>query len=63
MLFGCVDNVLLVLMAYDNYVAICHHLYYTTIMREGLHAMLLAGSGRLSCGNDLPPSGPGVLLC
>ncbi|XP_055255667.1 olfactory receptor 1J4-like [Moschus berezovskii] len=47
--FGCIDNLLLVVMAYDRYVAICHPLHYTTIMREGLCMFLLAGSWLLSC--------------
>ncbi|DAA24341.1 olfactory receptor family 1 subfamily J member 32 [Bos taurus] len=49
LLFGCIDNLLLVAMAYDRYVAICHPLHYTTIMREGLCMFLLAGSWLLSC--------------
>ena len=49
LLFGCIDNLLLVVMAYDRYVAICHPLHYTTIMREGLCMFLLAGSWLLSC--------------
>ncbi|XP_068827001.1 olfactory receptor 1J4-like [Capricornis sumatraensis] len=49
LLFGCIDNLLLVVMAYDRYVAICHPLHYTTIMREGLCIFLLAGSWLLSC--------------
>uniref|UniRef100_A0A8C6CY52 Olfactory receptor n=1 Tax=Moschus moschiferus TaxID=68415 RepID=A0A8C6CY52_MOSMO len=48
-LFGCLDNFLLAMMAYDRYVAICHPLHYTTIMREGLCMFLLAGSWLLSC--------------
>ncbi|KAK1334204.1 hypothetical protein QTO34_005204 [Cnephaeus nilssonii] len=35
------------------YVAICHPLHYTTIMREGLCVLLVAGSWILSCGNAL----------
>ncbi|XP_004423470.1 PREDICTED: olfactory receptor 1J4-like [Ceratotherium simum simum] len=52
-LFGCVDNLLLAVMAYDRYVAICHPLHYTTIMREGLCVLLVAGSWILSCGSAL----------
>uniref|UniRef100_A0A673TGF5 Olfactory receptor n=1 Tax=Suricata suricatta TaxID=37032 RepID=A0A673TGF5_SURSU len=52
-LFGCVDNLLLAVMAYDRYVAICHPLYYTTIMKEDLCALLVAGSWILSCGSAL----------
>ena len=49
LLFGCIDDLLLVVMAYDRYVAICHPLHYTAIMREGLCMFLLAGSWLLSC--------------
>ena len=49
LLFGCIDDLLLVVMAYDRYVAISHPLHYTTIMREGLCMFLLAGSWLPSC--------------
>ncbi|KAM8802390.1 olfactory receptor 1J4-like [Rhynchonycteris naso] len=52
-LFCCVDNFLLAAMAYDRYVAICHPLHYTTIMREGLCALLVAVSWILSCAHAL----------
>ncbi|XP_066218803.1 olfactory receptor 1J4-like [Saccopteryx leptura] len=52
-LFCCVDNFLLAVMAYDRYVAICHPLHYTTILREGLCVLLVAGSWILSCGSAL----------
>ncbi|XP_036185827.1 olfactory receptor 1J4-like [Myotis myotis] len=52
-LFGGLDNFLLALMAYDRYVAICHPLHYTTIMREELCALLVAGSWMVSCGSAL----------
>ncbi|XP_044245450.1 olfactory receptor 1J4-like [Ursus arctos] len=51
--FGCTDNLLLAVMAYDRYVAICHPLQYTTIMREELCIFLLAGSWFLSCASAL----------
>ncbi|ELW64643.1 Olfactory receptor 1J2 [Tupaia chinensis] len=51
--FGCIDNLLLAVMAYDRYVAICHPLHYTTIMREELCMLLLAGSWLLSCASAL----------
>uniref|UniRef100_A0A8D0VT22 Olfactory receptor n=1 Tax=Sus scrofa TaxID=9823 RepID=A0A8D0VT22_PIG len=47
--FGCTDNLLLAVMAYDRYVAICHPLHYTIIMREEMCLCLLAGSWLLSC--------------
>ncbi|XP_036903127.1 olfactory receptor 1J4-like [Sturnira hondurensis] len=51
--FGCLDNFLLAVMAYDRYVAICHPLHYTTIVKEELCVLLVAGSWILSCGNAL----------
>ncbi|XP_036187363.1 olfactory receptor 1J4-like [Myotis myotis] len=47
--FASLDNFLLTVMAYDRYVAICHPLYYTTIMKEGLLALLVAGSWIVAC--------------
>ncbi|XP_004677980.1 PREDICTED: olfactory receptor 1J4-like [Condylura cristata] len=41
-LFGCLDNFLLAVMAYDRYVAICQPLHYTTIMRPELCVSLVA---------------------
>ncbi|KAM5329773.1 LOW QUALITY PROTEIN: olfactory receptor 1J4-like [Glossophaga mutica] len=52
-LFGGLDNFLLAMMAYDRYVAICHPLHYTTIMRDGLCVLLVAGSWIISCGSAL----------
>ncbi|KAM8802392.1 LOW QUALITY PROTEIN: uncharacterized protein V5649_004798 [Rhynchonycteris naso] len=52
-LFGCLDNILLAVMAYDRYVAICHPLRYTTIMREGLCVLLVTGSWIVSCAHAL----------
>uniref|UniRef100_A0A4X1SHU2 Olfactory receptor n=1 Tax=Sus scrofa TaxID=9823 RepID=A0A4X1SHU2_PIG len=49
MFFACIDNLLLTVMAYDRYVAICHPLRYTIIMREELCICLLAGCWLLSC--------------
>ncbi|XP_036288820.1 olfactory receptor 1J4-like [Pipistrellus kuhlii] len=46
--FGSFDTLLLGVMAYDRYVAICQPLHYTTIMREELCTFLLAGSWLLS---------------
>ncbi|XP_047625235.1 olfactory receptor 1J4-like [Phacochoerus africanus] len=47
--FACIDNLLLAVMAYDRYVAVCHPLHYAIFMREGLCIFLLAGSWFLSC--------------
>ncbi|XP_004423808.1 PREDICTED: olfactory receptor 1J4-like [Ceratotherium simum simum] len=51
--FGCLDNFLLGVMAYDRYVAICHPLHYTTIMRQELCISLVAGSWFFSCAHAL----------
>ena len=48
-LFGCHDNFLLTVMAYDRYVAICQSLHYSTIMRQELCVSLVAGSWFLCC--------------
>ncbi|XP_064147560.1 olfactory receptor 1J2-like isoform X1 [Loxodonta africana] len=52
-LFACIDNLLLGVMAYDRYVAICHPLHYTTIMRKEFCVLLVTGSWILSCGSAL----------
>ncbi|XP_006205607.2 olfactory receptor 1J4-like [Vicugna pacos] len=52
-LFTDLDNFLLTSMAYDRYVAICHPLHYTTIMREGPCTLLVIISWILSCANAL----------
>ncbi|KAB1280405.1 Olfactory receptor 1J4 [Camelus dromedarius] len=51
--FTDLDNFLLTSMAYDRYVAICHPLHYTTIMREGPCTLLVTVSWILSCANAL----------
>ncbi|XP_020941080.1 olfactory receptor 1J4-like, partial [Sus scrofa] len=47
--FACIDNLLLAVMAYDRYVAICHPLHYASLMSEKLCICLLAVSWLLSC--------------
>nr|XP_010954480.1 olfactory receptor 1J4-like [Camelus bactrianus] len=51
--FTDLDNFLLTSMAYDRYVAICHPLHYTTIMREGPCTLLVTVSWILSCASAL----------
>uniref|UniRef100_A0A8C3X2Z4 Olfactory receptor n=1 Tax=Catagonus wagneri TaxID=51154 RepID=A0A8C3X2Z4_9CETA len=51
--FAVLDNFLLTSMAYDRYVAICHPLRYTTIMREGLCTLLVTVSWILSSAHSL----------
>ncbi|XP_062937689.1 olfactory receptor 1J4 [Cynocephalus volans] len=51
--FTDLDNFLLTSMAYDRYVAICHPLQYTTIMRQGLCTLLVVVSWILSCTSAL----------
>ncbi|XP_057576586.1 olfactory receptor 1J4-like [Hippopotamus amphibius kiboko] len=51
--FACIDKLLLTVMAYDRYVAVCHPLHYTTLMREELCVSLLAGAWLLSCASAL----------
>ncbi|XP_043773116.1 olfactory receptor 1J4-like [Cervus elaphus] len=48
-LFGCLDNFLLAVMAYDRYVAICQPLYYITVMRQELCISLVAVSWFFCC--------------
>ncbi|KAM5329775.1 olfactory receptor 1J4-like [Glossophaga mutica] len=52
-LFATLDNFLLAVMAYDRYVAICHPLHYTTIMREGFCVLLVAASWITTCAHAL----------
>ncbi|XP_012790676.2 olfactory receptor 18-like [Sorex araneus] len=42
--FGCLDTVILGVMAYDRFVAICHPLHYPVIMNPRLCGRLILGS-------------------
>uniref|UniRef100_A0A8B9XN02 Olfactory receptor n=1 Tax=Bos mutus grunniens TaxID=30521 RepID=A0A8B9XN02_BOSMU len=51
--FGCLDSFLLAVMAYDRYVAVCHPLHYTAIMRDELCVILVAGCWLAACAQAL----------
>ncbi|XP_070376023.1 olfactory receptor 1J4-like [Equus asinus] len=53
LVFACLDNFLLAVMAYDRYVAICQPLHYTTVMSQGLYVSLVAGSWLFCCAHAL----------
>ncbi|XP_012410068.2 olfactory receptor 1361-like [Trichechus manatus latirostris] len=52
-LFGDMDNFLLAVMSYDQFVAVCHPLHYTTKMTHQLCALLVAGSWVIASLNAL----------
>ncbi|XP_038627721.1 olfactory receptor 1F1-like [Tachyglossus aculeatus] len=51
--FAGIDSFLLVAMAYDRYVAICHPLRYASLMNPRLCALLVAALWSLACINAL----------
>ncbi|CAI9174793.1 unnamed protein product [Rangifer tarandus platyrhynchus] len=51
--FGCLDSFLLAVMAYDRYVAVCHPLRYTAIMRDEFCVILAAGCWLAACAQAL----------
>ncbi|XP_036912884.1 olfactory receptor 7A10-like [Sturnira hondurensis] len=53
LLFGGLDDILLTVMAYDRFVAICHPLHYMVIMNPGLCGRLLLVSWIISAMNTL----------
>ena len=51
--FGCLDSFLLAVMAYDRYVAVCHPLRYTAIMRDEFCVILAAACWLAACAQAL----------
>uniref|UniRef100_A0A8D0S5X4 Olfactory receptor n=1 Tax=Sus scrofa TaxID=9823 RepID=A0A8D0S5X4_PIG len=62
-LFGTLDTFLLTVMAYDRFVAICHPLHYTVIMKPSLCGLLVLASWTVSVLNSLLQSIMVLWLC
>ncbi|MBZ3875670.1 Olfactory receptor 7C2 [Sciurus carolinensis] len=46
--FGCQENMLLTVMAYDRFVAVCHPLHYVAMMNPRLCLLMALGSWLIS---------------